>query len=224
MSQTTIDYHLSALPDLMEYLGETYVHRNGQVELRDKWLSWQGGVSEYYKDCVNDSYLFDNHQWHASGTLTGWGNIIKDHAHGVTLDFGGGIGTYSLIMASSDKTSEVWFYDINEANEKFTKYRIDKHSLAHKVKYGMPTTQVDTIVAIDVLEHMPDRVLAVKEWVDKLNPGGVLILTHTTTTSGGQHPMHLMTDIEIPVVAAALSVSCTKLGTFWPQVWVKNAH
>lgn len=213
-----MDFHANAINDLCEYLGAQPA-RNGQVELRDKWNAWSGSVEGYYMYSVGDSYLFDLAAWHASGTLVGWTDVVMEYANGSVIDFGGGIGTYSLVCASLPRVNRVFFHDINADNIHFASFRFNKYALADKITVGLPETKADTLIAIDVLEHMPDRMEAIASWVDMLRPGGLLIFTYTSHTSNGEHPMHLMTDEEIVPIHEALTLTCEPIVTSRPEVW-----
>ena len=216
-------FHLCSMEDLKEYYGIQDIARSGQAELRDKWNEWNGTVDGYYRDAIGDSYLFDLAAWHSSGDADGWGNVIELGILGPEIfDFGGGIGTYSLIAASNPDVRTVWFYDINDSNVRFSMSRFEKYGLADKILLGIPSHAVNSVMAIDVLEHMEDRMGAIQSWLDLLVEGGRLFLTYTANTSNGQHPMHLMVEQECKAVIEYLSDRCERIGTSYPQIWQKR--
>lgn len=184
-----------ASKDLDEFDG-CHKSRNGQVELRDKWNKAPDLHAQdpdyFYEHEVGDSYLYDLAAWHSSGTLYPWGQIVQDYISGECWDFGGGIGTYSLIIASSPKVDVVYYDDINPHNREFAHWRFVKYKVLDKIKFGRPETKVESIVALDVIEHLADPFhwLAIFEALSL--SGTKLVVNVTAHTSNGEHPMHVM--------------------------------
>ena len=85
----------------------------------------------------------------------------------MVLDFGGGIGTHALANAISSKVKHVFFVDINETNRKFVEFRAKELGVEKKLTFckTIKETQIskfDTIVCLDVLEHLDDPVPQIK--------------------------------------------------------------
>ena len=120
-------------------------------------------VSNFYTDIVGDTHLADLTAWHLSSK-----NYIADtlklqqlFSRDMVLDFGGGIGTHALANAMSAKVEHVFFVDINKTNRNFVEYRAKKLGLEKKLSFckTIEETEIskfDTIVCMDVLEHLPD--------------------------------------------------------------------
>ena len=120
-------------------------------------------VSNFYTEIVGDTHLADLTAWHLSSK-----NYIADtlklqqlFSRDMVLDFGGGIGTHALANAMSAKVEHVFFVDINKTNRNFVEYRAKKLGLEKKLSFckTIEETEIskfDTIVCMDVLEHLPD--------------------------------------------------------------------
>ena len=120
-------------------------------------------VSNFYTEIVGDTHLADLTAWHLSSK-----NYIADtlklqqlFSREIVLDFGGGIGTHALANAMSAKVEHVFFVDINKTNRNFVEYRAKKLGLEKKLSFckTIEETEIskfDTIVCMDVLEHLPD--------------------------------------------------------------------
>jgi len=120
-------------------------------------------VSDFYTEIVGDRHLADLAAWHITSR-----NYIADtlklqqkFSRNLVLDFGGGIGTHALANAMSSKVEHVFFVDINKTNRKFVEYRAKKLGVEKKVTFykTIKDTQIskfDTIVCLDVLEHLQD--------------------------------------------------------------------
>jgi len=185
----------NALRDLFAFRGGKS-KRNGQVELRDKWNdnphAFARDSDHFYKNEVGDSYLYDLAHWHASKTLYPWGQLVHGFARGRVWDFGGGIGTYTLFCAKKDTVEVVYYDDINPENQEFAQWRFKKHGVLDKVKFGTPRKKVDTIIALDVVEHLTDPAKQLILFNMLTDQGASMVVNATTHTSGGQHPMHIM--------------------------------
>lgn len=200
--------------------------RNGQVELRDKWNqnpnAYARNSDHFYEHEVGDSYLYDLAYWHASKTLYPWGQMVHRNARGECWDFGAGIGTYSLIMAASPIVDVVYYDDINPENREFAQWRFKKYGYLDKVKFGRPSVRVDTIVALDVIEHLTYPLRQIT-WFNMLSdPGTKLVVNVTAHNSGGEHPMHIMGEHEARAWWRELSDTWEQKEGGSPSLWVKK--
>ncbi len=219
-----MSFHDDALKDLWEYKGGRD-HRNGQIELREKWnvnpINFRKDSDCFYRDVVGDSYLYDLAYWHASKTLGLWINLVVGYSRGVVWDFGGGIGSYSLVLASMDAVDEVWYDDINPENREFAQWRFEKYDLAHKIKFGFPSG-CDTIIALDVIEHLTDPYEQLLWFNMGTYVGSRLIVNVTAHDSGGEHPMHIMGGAEATHWWRELCRTWDELKGGSPSVWTRK--
>lgn len=105
---------------------------------------------------------------------------------GRCLDYGCGIGTVAVHLATMDSVTEVHATDVCIITADFLRFRKNKHNL-HKLTVLDPTSNTlqtraahilpssyDFIYARDVLEHCWDRVNIVSSLCDNINSGGCL--------------------------------------------------
>ena len=120
-------------------------------------------VSDFYSDIVGDRHLADLAAWHITSKdyIADTLKLQQRFSKNLVLDFGGGIGTHALANAMSSKVEHVFFVDINQTNRKFVEFRAKKLGLENKLTFCRTiqeahTIKFDTIVCLDVLEHLED--------------------------------------------------------------------
>ena len=124
-----------------------------------------GEVSDFYEDMVGDRHLADLAAWHISSKdyIADTLKLQQRFSRDLVLDFGGGIGTHALANAMSSKVEHVFFVDINQTNRIFVEYRAKKLGVENKLTFckTIKETEIskfDSIVCLDVLEHLPDPI------------------------------------------------------------------
>jgi hypothetical protein len=124
-----------------------------------------GEVSDFYEDIVGDRHLADLAAWHISSKdyIADTLKLQQRFSRDLVLDFGGGIGTHALANAMSSKVEHVFFVDINQTNRIFVEYRAKKLGVENKLTFckTIQETEIskfDSIVCLDVLEHLPDPI------------------------------------------------------------------
>lgn len=124
-----------------------------------------GEVSDFYEDMVGDRHLADLAAWHISSKdyIADTLKLQQRFSRDLVLDFGGGIGTHALANAMSSKVEHVFFVDINQTNRIFVEYRAKKLGVENKLTFckTIQETEIskfDSIVCLDVLEHLPDPI------------------------------------------------------------------
>jgi len=120
-------------------------------------------VSEFYTDIVGDHHLADLAAWHITSKdyIADTLKLQQKFSRDLVLDFGGGIGTHALANAMSSKVKHVFFVDINETNRRFVEYRAKELGVEKKINFcktiqDAQISKFDTIVCLDVLEHLAD--------------------------------------------------------------------
>ncbi len=120
-------------------------------------------VSDFYTDIVGDRHVFDLAAWHIQSKdyIADTLKLQQRFSRGLVLDFGGGIGTHALANAMSSKVEHVFFVDINDTNRNFVKFRANELGVEKKISFcktikDAETSKFDTIVCLDVLEHLAD--------------------------------------------------------------------
>ena len=154
---------------LMEFLSIKESDLNGFLKNAKMDLaSLHPGISlneaaDFYKEIVGDKHLADLAAWHISskGYIADTLKLQQRFSRNLVLDFGGGIGTHAIANAMSPKVEHVFFVDINQTNRDFVEYRVNKLGLRNKLTFckTIQETEIsifDTIVCLDVLEHLSD--------------------------------------------------------------------
>ncbi len=120
-------------------------------------------VSDFYTDIVGNRHVADLAAWHITSKdyISDTLKLQQRFSRDLVLDFGGGIGTHALANAMSSTVEQVYFVDINETNRNFVEYRAKKLGVEKKITFckTIKDTQIsrfDTIVCLDVLEHLAD--------------------------------------------------------------------
>ena len=155
--------------------------------------------ADFYKDIVGDKHLADLAAWHISSkeyiadTLRLQQNFSKD----LVLDFGGGIGTHALANAMSDRVEHVFFVDINKTNREFVEYRSKNLGLEKKLSFydSIEETKIskfDTIVCLDVLEHLEDPSNQIKNFHKIMKDESIAILNwYFFKGENNEYPFHV---------------------------------
>ncbi len=126
-------------------------------------------VSDFYTKIVGDRHLADLSAWHitSKGYIADTLKLQHRFSRGLVLDFGGGIGTHALANAMSSKVEHVFFVDINETNRNFVEFRAKDLGVEKKLTFcktikDSKITKFDTIICLDVLEHLADPACQIK--------------------------------------------------------------
>jgi 2-polyprenyl-3-methyl-5-hydroxy-6-metoxy-1,4-benzoquinol methylase len=140
------------------------------VRPRDrKSLTW------FYR--TSSAYLFANACHPYSSAL----DVLTE---GPVLDYGAGVGCHSIPLAK--RGLEVDFVEISRMQADFLRFRAMRHGLT-RLHELLPffqgrfdpvrciTRTYRAIVAMDVLEHIPDYHLLVRHFIEHLEPGGLII-------------------------------------------------
>jgi hypothetical protein len=182
--------------------------------MKQEWEAWEGSgamtddrIKAFYKQTQN--YIFDLGGWHLwdlqkrESDRAMPDELRKDlppelraaRVRPRVLDFGGGVGFNSLILAQAG--FDVTLADLDSVTLSFAKFRAEKHGVAMKywksdVEDMPPEPKYDVILCMDVLEHLPAGEL--KKTVDKLvklKTTTTQIVVHAPFGRTAQHPMHL---------------------------------
>ena len=119
--------------------------------------------SDFYTEIVGNKHIADLAAWHITSRdyIADTLKLQQRFSRDLVLDFGGGIGTHALANAMSSKVEHVFFVDINDTNRNFVEYRAKKLGVEKKLTFcktikDAQISKFDTIVCLDVLEHLAD--------------------------------------------------------------------
>jgi len=154
----------------------------------------------FYESEVGDGHLYELAAWHLGSAdyIASTLRLQAEIAHGQHLDFGGGIGSHALAAAALPQVERVWMLDLNGHNREFVAYRAEQLGLAPKVHCcrdlhdpGLPS-RFDSIVCLDVLEHLADPAAQLRCFAERLDPGAGAALFNWYFFKGfaGEYPFH----------------------------------
>ena len=168
----------------ISYLGRTY--REG------KKIGWRDGLKALWAMVkywiVDDIYAEDEYGSHILHRLeharrfNRWmGEAIQGHAGARVLEIGAGIGNITEWLLPRD------FYVASDINPHYLRYlhamslgrpyvKVERIDVADPACFGPWRERFDTVICLNVLEHVPDQHVALKNMADALEEGGRLVL------------------------------------------------
>ena len=156
-------------------------------------------ASDFYKEIVGDKHLADLAAWHISSKdyIVDTLRLQQRFSRDLVLDFGGGIGTHALANAMSSNVEHVFFVDINQTNRDFVSYRaerlgvVDKLTLCKTIK-ETGISKFDTIVCLDVLEHLSDPASQIGIFYEIMDRNSIALLNwYFHKGENNEYPFHV---------------------------------
>ena len=174
-----------------------------------RWRSWSSDCRPvpptwqpctFYEDQVGHGHLLELAAWHLESV-----NYIADtlrlqerFARGVVLDFGGGIGTHALAAAALEGVDRVWYVDLNPRNRDFVASRArtlgleDRLHCVRDLSDPALPARFDTIICLDVLEHLPDPAAQLEIFAARMNHEAVALFNwYFFQGFAKEYPFHL---------------------------------
>ena len=137
----------------------------------------------FYEETVGDGHLLELAAWHlgSSDYIADTLRLQQHFARGQVLDFGGGIGSHALAAAALPQVERVWFVDLNPRNRAFVSHRAAELGLGERIQccrdleHAALPERFDTIVCLDVLEHLPDPAGQLEIFAGRLDAAGTAL-------------------------------------------------
>ncbi len=156
-------------------------------------------AEEFYKEIVGDKHLADLAAWHISSKeyIADTLKLQQRFSRNLVLDFGGGIGTHALANAMSSKVEHVFFVDINQTNRDFVEYRAKKLGVGNKLTFcktiqETKISRFDTIICLDVLEHLSDPSFHLDVFYKIMGPNSIgLFNWYFYKGENNEYPFHI---------------------------------
>ena len=158
-----------------------------------------GRAEVFYEQNVGDAHLLELAAWHLNSAdyIADTLRLQQSFASGELLDFGGGIGSHALAAAALPAVERVWYVDLNPHNRAFVEWRAQQLGLATKLATGRDLddprlpTRFDTIVCLDVLEHLPDPAGQLQIFSHRLKENGTALMNwYFFQGFQGEYPFH----------------------------------
>ena len=155
-------------------------------------------ATEFYESTVGTAHLFELAAWHlgSSNYIADTLRLQETIARGIVLDFGGGIGTHALAAAALDSVRYVHFVDLNPHNRSFVWSRalalgLDQKLSVHRDLGDLAGQRVDTVICLDVLEHLPDPADQLMQFHALMQKDGRALLNwYFFKGHHGEYPFH----------------------------------
>tara|TARA_Y100001968_G_scaffold52446_1_gene43374 strand:- start:941 stop:1693 length:753 start_codon:yes stop_codon:yes gene_type:complete len=158
----------------------------------------ESNAGDFYEEKVGDAHLIDLASWHLNSSqyIADTLRLQQQFAYGKVLDFGGGIGTHALAASCLPDVEHVWFVDLNPQNRSFVYQRakqlgIEDQISVHRDLKSTSNVIFDSIVCLDVLEHLPDPSKQLEIFLEKLSPDGIALMNwYFYKGKNGEYPFH----------------------------------
>ncbi len=155
-------------------------------------------ANTFYEEKVGTAHLLELASWHlrSADYIADTLRLQQMFAKGQVLDFGGGIGTHALAAAALPEVEHVWFVDLNPENRKFVSMRADLLGLSDMISVhrDLDSTRdmaFDTLVCLDVLEHLPEPSTQLRLFLQRLSPTAISLLNwYFFKGFSGEYPFH----------------------------------
>jgi len=157
-------------------------------------------AESFYESAVGTGHLLELAAWHLGSAdyIADTLRLQARFARGQVLDFGGGIGTHALAAAALPQVEAVWFVDLNPENRRFVAARAERFGLQHKLRCfrdldapELPE-RFDTLVCLDVLEHLPDPAAQLERFAARMGPASIALLNwYFFQGFAGEYPFHV---------------------------------
>lgn len=184
--------------DFMEYSNLSYndtreMLKSGVKLQYDFWNKLDPKTDEEIKKFYETTpyNIFSLAYWHMSRGQVNFRNKIMEYCFGDILDYGGGVGDLCIKLA--EKGLNVTYGDVRGKNMEFAKWLFKKRGYEIKVLDIVNEfnclEEYDTLMCIDVIEHIPHPEVALERMTKHLRNNGRLIITQLNCKGGV--PLHL---------------------------------
>ena len=155
-------------------------------------------AGDFYEEKVGDAHLIDLASWHlnSSNYIADTLRLQQKFASGKVLDFGGGIGTHALAASFLSDVEHIWFVDLNPQNRSFVEQRakqlgIENQISVHRDLESLSNVTFDSVICLDVLEHLPDPSQQLEIFLEKLSCDGIALMNwYFYKGKNGEYPFH----------------------------------
>ena len=223
--ETQVVWDNELISDLMEFFDLTRdetikLLKAGKKAFHMMWNALEPKTDEeiirFYE--ISPFNVFSLAYWHMNRHQRRFRRQVIEHCYGKVLDYGGGIGDLCIELAR--RGFDVTYSDVKGKNMEFAMWRFMKKGLNVKVidlvRDQRLLEQYDTILCIDVIEHVPTPKNTLKTISQHLKPNGKLIITNLTCPGPTkQNPTHRKIDFDAKQLLNPLGIVPTDMEWLW---------
>lgn len=172
---------------------------------------------EFYKK--NPYNIFKLANWHMKFYQRRFRKKIIRESYGDVLDYGGGIGDLSIALA--EKGLDVVYAEVPGRTMEFAKFLFKRRNKRIKVveivdDFQKNLRMFDTIICIDVIEHVNNPRSLLKMFSNYLKNSGKLIITNLDIKEREERPDHKKLDFDAEALLEKLGFEKVK-GWLWKK-------
>lgn len=182
---------------------------------------------EDYRGAPSDEEFYSKTYGYAADLLS-WNNsamfynLIKDFMYDVyknkpekVIDYGGGIGTISLLLSRFDFVKEIGYVDIPGHTMNIAMKAFEKKGITVKTytpeEYMNESPFYDVLISLDTLEHIENFIPVVEKWCS-CSP--VIIFNCVWNQDDGRQPMHYEYNTDLQLLMAGYGYIQVGMFTF----------
>ncbi len=152
-------------------------------------------VARWYEE-NSEYYLYDLAQFHLAYKHIAFMRDIVALSGGRVLDFGAGIGDLALELARLGH--DALYVDVDGRTKAFAMWRAERDWIPLRFASDLEDVddEFDTIISLDVFEHLAEPEPVIDDLVARLAPGGRMIVTAAFGATKA-HPMHFDHDLDL---------------------------
>lgn len=177
-------------------------------------------IKEFYT--FTPYYVFALAYWHMKKYQRTLRRNMLNNSFGDVLDYGGGIGDLCLDIIKNSQCLSITYADVNGKTFDFAKWLFQKHKVSVKMTdldKEKIQGQYDTIICIDVIEHILEPKTLIKSIVNSLKSNGRLIITNLEIEEvSAEDPMHFKIEFNAKEYLESLGL----VNKEFPWLWIKN--
>jgi SAM-dependent methyltransferase len=159
------------------------------------WV-WSNRMAEFYSE--TDGFVYELVRWHHSPDRIAWRVLLAEEVGdgADVLCLGDGIGYDACEIAKFRRDARVTSFEYPGHSSAFAQRMIEDLRLANVTQTSvLPNRHFDTVVCLDVLEHVPDPDTFVRNIADHLRPHGTAYVSEACGWVRPTKPTHLRSNL-----------------------------
>lgn len=180
-------------------------------------------IKHFYK--ILPFYTFSLAYWHMQKSTKKFRRKVIELCGEDVLDYGGGIGDLSISLAKNGV--DVTYSDVCGKTSEFAKWLFKKEECLNIKTFDVEgdrnkiwSKKYDTIICIDVIEHIPHPENVLKKMAEALKNDGKLIITALNCLGPkNDAPMHLKINFDVKKLLNSSNVFKSKQ---YDWLWIKK--